>query len=140
MEQAIAVARPYQCPKCLLIEDSDFDQRRIARILACGMQVELTIAKDIEDARAALTGQRFDLILLDNALPDGLGVDFAHEIRDKPGHARVPIVMISDFPSPFMYDKAMAAGVTKVLGKDEFQPKHAHEAMRFARIMARSRQ
>lgn len=131
--------RPNRLPHCLLVEDSDFDQRRIAHLLARGTQVELTIVRTIAEARGAIARTRFDLILLNNLLPDGLGVDFAAEIRGNRETPFVPIIMISDFASPFMYDKAMAAKVSIVVDKDKFQPKHVQDALQFARIMATSR-
>lgn len=137
----LATTQPVrQTPRCLLVEDSDFDQRRIARILARGVTVDLTTASTLADARQILSEEFFDLILLDNSLPDGLGVDFAAELRERNGLNDVPILMISDWPTPFMYDKASAARVGMVLGKDDFQPRHVRDALRFARVMAMSKQ
>lgn len=127
-------------PRCLLVEDSDFDQRRISRILARGVPVDLDIVPTLAEARTVLERDRYDLILLDNALPDGLGVDFAAELRRNKRLIEVPILMISDWPTPFMYDKATNARVGMVMGKDEFHPKHVREALRFARVVALSKQ
>lgn len=131
--------RPRRLPQCLLVEDSDFDQRRIAQLLAHGSKVELTMVRTLAAARQALRQQKFDLILLSNLLPDGLGVDFAKEIRATLGAPFVPIVLLSDFASPFMYDKAMEAKVSIVLDKDDFQPRHVQDALHFAQVMATSR-
>ena len=130
---------PNRLPHCLLVEDSDFDQQRIAHLLARGTQVELFIVRTLAAARVALARMPFHLILLNNLLPDGLGVDFAAELRENPRVPFVPIVMISDFSSPFMYEKAMAAKVSIVVDKHKFQPKHVQDALEFARIMATSR-
>ena len=130
---------PRRLPHCLLVEDSDYDQRRIAHLLARGTQVELDIATTLAQARLALSRKQFDLLLLNNLLADGLGVDFAAEIRRTPQIPFVPIIMISDFTSPFMYDKAMAAKVSIVVDKDKFQPRHVHDALQFARVMATTR-
>lgn len=131
--------RPGRLPHCLLVEDSDFDQRRIAQLLAHGSQVDLTIAPTLRTARHTLRLKRFDLILLSNLLPDGLGVDFAKEIRANPDIPFVPIVLLNDFASPFMYDKATEAKVSIVLDKDDLQPKHVQDALHFAQVMATSR-
>jgi PleD family two-component response regulator len=139
MEPAKPIPFPRLAPQCLLVEDSDYDQKRIARILARGTRIELTIVSTIQLARSALSRRRFDLILLDNALPDGLGVNFALELSEDPDLAGIPIVMISDFPSPFIYDKAMRAGVRLVLGKDDFRPSHVDDALRYARVIAESK-
>jgi len=61
--------------RCLLVEDSEFDQRRIQRVLEqLGVQ-RLDIVPDVTTAREYLDTFRPDLILMDNGLPDGSGVD-----------------------------------------------------------------
>ena len=148
MTQTAAAMPPVRTPRCLLVEEdelgphdhSDFDQKRIARILARGTRVELKSVATLRSARRYLANEHFDLVLLDNNLPDGLGVDFAAEIRRTKGMEDVPILMVSDWPTPFMYDKAANARISRVLSKDEFQPQHVREALRFARVIAMSRQ
>ena len=130
---------PRRLPHCLLVEDSDLDKQRIAHLLARGTKVELTTVRTLAAARATIKRDHYDLILLNNLLPDGLGVDFAAELRKNPEIPFIPIIMISDFASPFMYDKAMAAKVSIVVDKDKFQPKHVQDALQFARVMATSR-
>jgi len=139
MEQLANISHLRELPRCLLVEDSDFDQRRIARILARGVPVHLDVAPTLRQARDKMEATHYDLILLDNALPDGLGVEFAAELREDKDLMDIPILMISDWPTPFIYDKAMNARVGMVMGKDEFQPKHVREALRFARAIAMSK-
>ncbi len=112
---------------CLLIEDSNFDQRRVVRMLHGSGPVDLAIASTVEQARKELTRSSFDLIILDNALPDGLGVDFALELRRIARYRDLPILIASDFPSPFMFDKAVAARVRRVLTKSELRVSHIRE-------------
>lgn len=123
----------------LLVEDSDFDRKRIARMVEISHEVTVYGVPTIAEARVALEARSFDLILLDNALPDGLGVDFAVKLRNDPRFAKIPILMISDHPTPFIYDKAMTARISRVLTKDEFNPKHLAEALRAARLKERSK-
>ena len=115
---------------CLLIEDSNFDQRHIVRMLHAAGRVDLAIAATLEEARKELARSTFDLILMDNALPDGLGVDFALELRKIDRYRDLPILIASDFPSPFMFDKAMAARVRRVLTKSELRPRHIRDLWR----------
>ena len=106
-----------------------------------GLGIEhLDAVSTVGHARAHIMRHSVDLILLDNGLPDGFGVDFAMELRNTPRFAKIPVVIISDWPTPFMYDKASAARVGMVLGKDDFQPRHVRDALRFARVMAMSKQ
>ena len=89
----------------------------------------MVFASSLKEARRYLKMLPFDLILLDNALPDGFGIDFASEIRDHVEQSETPIVMISDWPSPFMYDKASSAKISMIVSKDEFHPRHIEAAM-----------
>ena len=66
---------------CLVIEDSAFDQKRIARAVSHGCRgLELVFTETIEGARDKLAKDSFSMILLDNNLPDGTGADFAVEL------------------------------------------------------------
>ena len=56
-------------------------------------------------------------LVLDNSLPDGRGVDFALEQARGPAFARLSKIMVTDLPSPFMWEKARAAGITEVVIK-----------------------
>jgi len=75
----------------------------------------------------------FHMILLNNNLPDGMGADFALELANHPKHRKKPVVLFSDWPSPFMWDKARQAGVCFVLKKAEFHLEHAQQAMDHAK-------
>jgi DNA-binding response OmpR family regulator len=49
----------------------------------------------VADARAALTHERVEAIVLDVLLPDGDGVDFLEELRDSPDHRAKAILLLS---------------------------------------------
>ena len=115
--------------KCLLIEDSAFDQQRVGRLVTGVAAFDLTAVSTLAEARAALSRQDFDLLLLDNALPDGLGVDFALGLRKRPKYRTIPIMIVSDFPSPFMYDKALMARVSQVVTKSDLRPRHVRKLL-----------
>lgn len=131
-QPALAKSR-YGHIRCLLIEDSEFDQKVIRRVLeGLGIQ-HLEIVGTVAEARAYVLRNPVDLILLDNGLPDGFGVDFALELKDRPGLAKIPVVMVSDWPTPFMFDKALIARVRQVLRKDEFTLAKAADVLKFSR-------
>ena len=116
---------------CLIVEDSEFDREKLRRILARaygGMRVEF--APSIEAARRALESGDKALILLDNNLPDGLGANFALELACDDRHADTPIIMVSDWPSPGMWEKAASAGVLYVVNKCEFDAGFIETALR----------
>lgn len=133
MVEPAFVRSRYAHVKCLLIEDSEYDQRRIRRILDQAGIGQLDIVATVQDARRYLAGNRVDLILLDNGLPDGAGIDFALELRKHAHLANTPVVIVSDWPTPFMFDKALVARVKAVLRKDEFNVARVVEALSLSR-------
>jgi len=116
-----AAARVKSTESFLIVEDSLFDQERITRILSRNYRnAELHYASTLGAARELLKTHCFSMILLDNNLPDGTGANFVLELADNPILADIPVIMVSDWPSPFMWHKAQTAGVKFVLKKDEF--------------------
>ena len=126
-----------QAPCCLIIEDSEFDRLKLTRVLnRCQQRMHVEVATTLDVARRILARRPTALILLDNNLPDGLGADFALELAKNARFANIPVIMISDWPSPFMWEKAASAGVAYVLNKSEFGPHYVHSALSRARSSA----
>jgi CheY-like chemotaxis protein len=127
--QSAAVNQP--ATRCLMVEDNSFDQKKIKRVLArSSLAVEMETATTLAEARQILARGGVDMILLDNNLPDGLGADFALELARDEQTAAIPIVMVSDWPSPFMWDKANMAGVLHVVNKTDFGARYVNAALR----------
>ena len=111
---------------CLVIEDSLFDQRLIERTLrATGVEAEIVFAGSLGAARKALAAHKFTMILCDNNLPDGNGSDFAQQLSNDAAYFDTAIVIVSGWPSPFMWDKASAAGLQVIDKDDEIRVKLA---------------
>ncbi|SNS43390.1 Response regulator receiver domain-containing protein [Antarctobacter heliothermus] len=83
-------------------------------------EMPLIVARNLGEARARLRSENVSILFLDNALPDGMGVDFLTEMKADKALSQVPVIIVSDFPSPFMYAKAQAAKVCEVWSKREF--------------------
>lgn len=116
---------------CLIIEDSAFDREKLSRIMrSYRNKIHIKTATTLKSARAALNDLRADLILLDNNLPDGLGANFALELANDARLADIPVIMVSDWPSLFMWEKAARAGVHYVLSKAEFDARYVYAALR----------
>lgn len=115
---------------CLIVEDSDFDREKLTRVMQkTRVQIKIETASTLKTARQVLEEQSLSLILLDNNLPDGLGADFAIELSQNPRLANIPVIMVSDWPSPFMWEKAASAGVAYVLSKTEFDGRYVHAVL-----------
>lgn len=106
---------------CLIVDDVEFDRRMMRRVLAkhCP-HIAMAVARDLSEARQKLKESEFAIVFLDNALPDGMGVDFLQEMVTDEALRHIPVVIVSDFPTPFMYAKAKAANVCAVWSKREF--------------------
>lgn len=118
---------------CLIIEDSAFDQEMMKRVMARSkLSLKVETASTLQQARKVLARGEIHMILLDNNLPDGLGANFAVEISQNPAFAKIAVVMVSDWPSPFMWDKATAAGVLHVVNKSDFGARYVYAAMQAA--------
>ncbi|MDW3224007.1 MAG: response regulator [Paracoccaceae bacterium] len=131
MQAQIATTRAAKPTKtCLVVEDNIFDQERIKRIMDKSFQgVFVAMASTLEDARAHMARYQTSMILLDNNLPDGNGANFAVELAEKPEFAGIPIIIVSDWPTPFMFDKAQSAGVIHVVNKSDFGARYIHAAL-----------
>lgn len=113
-------------PKCLVIEDSVFDQRMIQRMIhGTGINAEVLFAGTLDAARRILATHRFSMILCDNNLPDGNGTDFAQTLSTDPGYFDTSIAIVSGWPSPFMWAKAKAAGLPIIDKNDQLQTRLA---------------
>jgi len=116
---------------CLIVEDSSFDQEKMRRIINHSfpdMQVE--VAATIERARDKMAEHEVTVMLLDNSLPDGTGANYAVELRQDPAFRNMPIIMVSDWPTPFMFNKAEQAGVAHVVNKADFGARFVHDALK----------
>jgi two-component system OmpR family response regulator len=88
---------PQQKTKRILVVEDEGEMRLILDIILHDKNFELEFAGDLLSADEYLQKFRPDLILLDNKLPDGFGVDFISYIRKK--YPAVKIIMISGFAS-----------------------------------------
>jgi two-component system OmpR family response regulator len=99
--------------KVLIIED-EADMCLLLNIILNGKEMELDHVKSLAAARSYLQEALPDLVLLDNKLPDGFGVDFISFI--KKNYPSVKVIMISGF-DPSMSDIALENGADTFLKK-----------------------
>lgn len=110
-----------EMPRILVVEDDRVDRQTIWRALRkIDRELDIQFAVTIEDARRRLATTSFRGIVLDNTLPDGFGADLAVELSAHETLSRLPVFILSGWPSPFMETKAEEANVCEVLTKDSF--------------------
>ncbi|MDH4230122.1 MAG: PAS domain S-box protein [Nitrospirota bacterium] len=81
--------RPPDQPRVLHVED-ETDVRDVVRLLLAG-RAEVTAAATLTEASSLLLERQFDLVLLDQLLPDGLGTDLLPLIEHQSVPPRVVI-------------------------------------------------
>jgi DNA-binding response OmpR family regulator len=82
--------------KILIVEDEP-DMCLLLNILLSEKKIEMDHVQTISDAQYYLEGNRPDIILLDNKLPDGYGIDLIPFFKKNyPGSK---IIMVSGFPA-----------------------------------------
>lgn len=112
---------PTHC-RVLLIEDDDI--QRELMINALSDHFELTIAHDLSSARQHLSeSPQFDLVLLDIALPDGMGYDFISTINDTL-HYKTHIVILTGYDDTSTIMKSFRRGAHQFINKQT--PIHNH--------------
>ncbi|WP_428648777.1 response regulator [Roseibium sp.] len=78
--------------RLLLVEDT-FDMAEAIMIRLDRSGIACDLAKTLEEARACVDVQRYDVIVLDINLPDGLGTELLKEMRS--GGDRTPVLMLT---------------------------------------------
>ena len=99
--------------KVLIIEDEG-DMCLLLNIMLTGKEMELEHVKSIAAAKDYLSSENPSVVILDNKLPDGLGVDFIGFIKQN--YPDIRIVMISGY-SGAAKDVALVNGADKFLEK-----------------------
>jgi DNA-binding response OmpR family regulator len=89
-------AQPKTATKILIIEDEG-EMCLVLNLLLDSKQMELDHVMSLEKASEYLEKEQPSIVILDNKLPDGFGVDFITYIKKKyPG---IPVIMISGYDS-----------------------------------------
>jgi two-component system OmpR family response regulator len=110
--------------KILVVEDEG-DMSLLLELLLDSSKMVVDHVHNLCDARDFLEKEQPALVLLDNRLPDGLGIDFISYLKRK--YPAVKIIMISGM-DPAAEDAALATGADKFLSKP-FTKAQLHESI-----------
>jgi DNA-binding response OmpR family regulator len=89
-----ATLQPTKTKKVLIVEDEG-DMCLLLNIMLNGKEMELDHVKNISAAEAYLQQENPGVVILDNKLPDGFGIDFITHIKQN--YPAIKIIMISGF-------------------------------------------
>jgi diguanylate cyclase (GGDEF)-like protein/PAS domain S-box-containing protein len=128
-----AVMSPTQPPVKVLVVDDVPASRGLAAIwLSDGLRggVEVLEAASLGEMRVALAEHRPDVVLLDQRLPDGEGLDGARSLLAADPDAAV--ILLTGMADPALDEEAERAGVTDFLVKHEIDGPMLARAVRYA--------
>src|ERR1700744_3890755 len=106
-------AKPKKVTKVLVVEDEG-DIALLLELLLDSKKMLVDHARNLGDAREFVDKEQPELILLDNRLPDGLGIDFIGYVKAQ--YPQIKIIMISGV-DPAAEDAALATGADRFLSK-----------------------
>jgi two-component system OmpR family response regulator len=99
--------------KILIVEDEG-DMSLLLELLLDGENMQLEHAHNLTDARDFVEKEQPNLIVLDNRLPDGYGIDFVSYLKKK--FPLIKVIMISGVDAAAA-DAALATGADQFLCK-----------------------
>ncbi len=97
-------------PRILHVED-DPDVVRVLAVVLAG-EAEVVAARSLGEARRLLAGERFDAVILDLDLPDGVGLDLLPQLK-APGGRAVPVIVFSAAELPREMARKVDAALVK---------------------------
>ena len=98
----------------LLVEDEKHVQDYNGHLLSEeGFSIET--AMTLADAKKALAASRPDAVILDIGMPDGNGLDFLRELRDK--GSRIPVLLLTGYGNDAEVESGFDAGCDDYLPK-----------------------
>lgn len=114
----------------LILDDQRFDRHRLAR-LCSGLDMECTVtnAKTLADFAVVIETAQFDLVVIDNCLPDGTGFDALQLVRLSPRNCNAAAIMVSGQGQESIAQDALKAGCSDYINKDDLSAPAFHRAV-----------
>lgn len=126
-------------PRVLLVDDEPEVLSLLSDILSEKLDCHLLLARNLAEARAAISGGNVDLLLTDLNLPDGDGMALVHDLRQRNAAARA--VVITGQPNVENTVLALRQGVLDFIPKP-FKAEHfidrVERALRQQTLVARN--
>jgi DNA-binding response OmpR family regulator/signal transduction histidine kinase len=122
-------------PHALIVDDSLTVRMDLSEAFE-NADFEVMPCSTLQDARAALAGNEFALIVLDVLLPDGDGVEFLQELKATPKTAAIPVMLLSTEAQVRDRVHGLKTGADEYIGK----PYDSGYVVARARVLIRPQQ
>jgi len=103
--------------RVLIVDDEESMRLFLARILARGLKLEVTLAGTCEQALRLAGNYAYDAILLDLLMPGIGGFEVLKGIRANSANLMTPVIIVSVLAEQPMRDRCMAAGASAYIIK-----------------------
>ena len=103
--------------RVLIVDDEESTRLFLARILATGLKVEVTLAGTCEQALRLAGNYAYDAILLDLLMPGIGGFEVLKEIRGASPNMATPLIIVTVISDQATRDRCMAAGASAYVVK-----------------------
>src|SRR5229473_1637570 len=123
---------PQERLKVLLIEHDPGFARFVGDMLrqSRDMSTEMLSAADLRGGLSALSGGRFDVVLMDLSVPDGAGLGNVSLIRSEA--PQLPVIVAGDADDETVALEAVHAGAHDYLVKTQLNPGWLERSIRYA--------
>jgi CheY-like chemotaxis protein len=109
--RAAAPHKPTQ-HRVLIVDDEESMRLFLARILARGLKLEVTLAGTCEQALRLAGNYAYDAILLDLLMPGVGGFEVLKEIRANSANRITPVIIVSVLAEQPMRERCLQAGAS----------------------------
>ena len=103
--------------RVLIVDDEESMRLVLARILATGLKVEVTLAGTCEQALRLAGNYAYDAILLDLLMPGVGGFQVLKEIRRRSPNSETPLIIVSVLGDQPTRDRCMRLGASAYVVK-----------------------
>ncbi len=106
----------------LLIEDDETDQTVIKKCLvSTDITNQISVKPDLKSGEAELDTNSFHVVIVDQNLSDGSGIEFLQKLRK--ANNDIPVILITGLGNESTAVEAMRAGASDYIPKDRISPK-----------------
>lgn len=115
----------------MLVLDGDFTARTVLTAALSHAGFSVKSASSMQEARALLSRERFDVLLLELELPDGHGIDLLRELREStvPALRALRVMVVSSMHQHAQLARTRSLGVTDYVTKP-FSPRELVSRLR----------